>query len=402
MKNHPIIKFLTSLRLTVVTLCLSVVVVFLGTVAQEAMGLKLALDYFFKQFFIDSVSMQAALDKCRQMFFEARPDPIPQEKLIEGGWPCFPGGYLLGSILLVNLTAAYYTRFVFSWKKAGIIMTHFGIIMLLVGQVLTDQLAIESYVAMNAGDRRNYSISHDYNELVVVTELEGGTNKVVSIPEKLLSKKPLIKHPELNGVTIRTTRYWRNAHLVNELPEVITHHLEEFKQGSKAFHRTQRAAKLFRSELARQGIPNEKKAWLEYISTSYAAADTTAEHKTFLNGLRGFLKKVHSFSRDRGKDAQAALWIIQHDVDFSMDSRNWPVAELKIVQPKTKDEDRKEEYRIVSQQLKDQDLSLGSKNDEEITAKFALRGKRYYHPYSLTLQDLKWEWYPGTQTPRNF
>ena len=75
-----IIKVLTSLKLTVVILCFSVVVVFLGTVAQEPMGLKLAVDKFFKEFFIDSVSMQAALGKCFQMFLGMQIDPIPQER----------------------------------------------------------------------------------------------------------------------------------------------------------------------------------------------------------------------------------------------------------------------------------------------------------------------------------
>ena len=232
-----IIKVLTSLKLTVIILCFSVVVVFLGTVAQHPMGLKLAVDNFFKEFFIDSVSMQAAVGKCLQMFFEWRLDPIPQERLIAGGFPCFPGGYLLGSILLVNLLAAYYSRFVFSWKKAGILLTHFGIIMLLVGQVLTDQLAVESYVAMEAGDRRNYSESHDFNELVVITKQDDNSSQVVSIPEWMLEKKQKISHPELNGVTIQATRYWRNAHLANKLEDTISPCLKNTPRGVRSIRK---------------------------------------------------------------------------------------------------------------------------------------------------------------------
>ena len=47
-----------------------------------------------------------------------------------------PGGYLLGSLLLVNLIAAHISRFQFTRKKLGIHVAHGGIILLLVGQLV--------------------------------------------------------------------------------------------------------------------------------------------------------------------------------------------------------------------------------------------------------------------------
>jgi hypothetical protein len=42
-----------------------------------------------------------------------------------------PGGYLLGGLLIINLTAAYIVSFQWTLKKAGIQLIHLGIILLL-------------------------------------------------------------------------------------------------------------------------------------------------------------------------------------------------------------------------------------------------------------------------------
>ena len=51
--------------------------------------------------------------------------------------PVFPGGYTIGGLLLLNLVAAHVYRFKFEWKKSGILLTHLGLIVLLVGELLT-------------------------------------------------------------------------------------------------------------------------------------------------------------------------------------------------------------------------------------------------------------------------
>jgi len=215
MKKHPVIKFFTSLKLTVAVLSFATVLVFLGTVAQEPMGLKLAVDRFFKVFFVDHIAMKAGLNKTAHLFFNIKPEPVPQWELTREGVPAFPGGYLLGSLLLVGLLGSYYTRFVFSWKKAGVVMTHMGIIILLLGQVLTDVLSVESYIRMEAGERVNYSISHDLVELAVVKN-DANDTQVVSIPGERLRKGEVIKHPALDGMKIKVLEAWPNARLVED------------------------------------------------------------------------------------------------------------------------------------------------------------------------------------------
>src|ERR1043166_7163622 len=116
-----LIDFFSSLRLTVVCLGLGLVLVFWGTLAQVEVGLFKAQNEFFRSFFIYW-------------------GPAGSTWRI----PIFPGGYLVGGLLLINLVTAHFTRFVWTRKKIGIWMVHFGVILLLVSQLLTDVLSRES------------------------------------------------------------------------------------------------------------------------------------------------------------------------------------------------------------------------------------------------------------------
>ena len=211
MKDNPLFKFFSSLRLTVVLLALSLIIIFFGTMAQEPMGLNIAVDRYFKSWFVDQVAMEAGVIKTAQLFGFQWPPVTPEQILGDHGWPVFPGGYLVGTLLLVNLLTAHYARFELSAKKAGIFLTHIGIITLLLGQLFTDILQVESFVSMERGDRRNYSISFDDNELVFMHSMKGGSNRVVSIPEQMLKNKTSTEHPELKELKIETERYWVNA-----------------------------------------------------------------------------------------------------------------------------------------------------------------------------------------------
>jgi hypothetical protein len=211
MKDNPLFKFFSSLRLTVVLLALSLIIIFFGTMAQEPMGLNIAVDRYFKSWFVDWVAMKAGVIKTAQLFGFQWPPVTPEQILGDRGWPVFPGGYLVGTLLLLNLLTAHYARFELSAKKAGIFLTHIGIITLLLGQLFTDILQVESFVSMERGDRRNYSISFDDNELVFMHSMKGGSNRVVSIPEQMLKNKTSTEHPELKELKIETERYWVNA-----------------------------------------------------------------------------------------------------------------------------------------------------------------------------------------------
>ena len=105
-----------------------------------------------------------------------------------------PGGYLLGGLLIINLTSAYITRFQWTGKKMGIQLIHLGIIMLLVGQLATQAMQEESRMQINKGESSNYIERFHGVELAFSDVTSPDTQKVVTIPQDILE----------NGGTIRT------------------------------------------------------------------------------------------------------------------------------------------------------------------------------------------------------
>src|SRR5271163_4840081 len=149
-----LVKFFTSLRLTVVLLAFAIVLVFIGTLAQVDEGLYNAQSHYFRQWLVLGPHVFGK--------------NIP---LI------LPGGYLIGTLLLLNLIAAHIYRFQLSVKKIGIQLAHAGVILLLVGQLMTDMLAHETQVNFAVGETRNYSESATDDELIFATG-----NEVTAIP----------------------------------------------------------------------------------------------------------------------------------------------------------------------------------------------------------------------------
>src|ERR1041385_3678217 len=143
MPLERLIKFFSSLRLTVVLLALGMVLIFTGTLAQEPLGLYAVQQRFFRSFFVDAPSFMAGMHKLADMIGQGFGSPLSpidaQSVLAAPRIPLFPGGYLIGGVLLINLITAHFTRFKFSWTKLGIWMTHVGLILLLVGQLLRSE-----------------------------------------------------------------------------------------------------------------------------------------------------------------------------------------------------------------------------------------------------------------------
>lgn len=180
-------KVLTSLRLTAVLLALSILLVFVGTVAQADEGLYTAQERYFKQWWVFGIS-----------FFGHRL-PIP-----------LPGGYLLGLALLVNLLAAHIQRFQWTWKKTGIHLAHAGIILLLVGQLVTDLFSRETQLHFYEGETKNYSESGREYELAFISDVDEELAEVVAVPVASLTAGGEVRHERL-PFRVRVKKVWRNS-----------------------------------------------------------------------------------------------------------------------------------------------------------------------------------------------
>ncbi|MCC6235047.1 MAG: cytochrome c biogenesis protein ResB [Verrucomicrobiales bacterium] len=205
---------LASLKLTIVLLTLSMVLVFLGTMAQEPLGLYLAQARFFQSAFVDLAAMTAAVKKTLQMIHVYLPPSTAADVMGAPFIPVFPGGYLLGSLLLINLIAAHVSRFQLTRKKAGIVLVHLGMILLLVGQLMTDLVARESAMRLTEGQTRSYSESDRRSELAIADVTSAEKDRVVAFPDGLLSSGAVLEHAEL-PFKVRVARYYENSMLTN-------------------------------------------------------------------------------------------------------------------------------------------------------------------------------------------
>ncbi len=129
-------------------------------------------------------------------------------------WIAIPmlGGYLLGGLLLINLICAHVTRFKFTLKKSGIFLVHFGLILLLVSELLTDILSVESQMVVDEGARSNYSQDFRDNELVLIDRTHPNFDRVHSIPVSLLKPGKIVSVPGTE-LKVRTLNYYPNAQI---------------------------------------------------------------------------------------------------------------------------------------------------------------------------------------------
>ncbi len=192
--TREFIKFFVSLKLTVALLALSALLVFFATIDQVHLGIWAVQEKWFRSFIV---------------LHEIQGYPLP----------VFPGGYFIGGLLLINLVAAHLKRFALTWKKAGIQLVHFGLILLLLGELFTGLFQEEYQVSLKEGETRNYAESWRYNELAVIDATAPDRDIVTVVPESLLAHDEAVQVPAL-PFRLVPRAYYPNAALMlkDQLP----------------------------------------------------------------------------------------------------------------------------------------------------------------------------------------
>ena len=165
-------NFFVSLRLTVVLLVFGLILVFAGTIDQVHLGIWAIQEKWFR-----SLVVLQDIGGVRV--------------------PIFPGGYLIGGLLLVNLVASHLYRFKFTLRKAGIQLTHIGVILLLIGELFSGLWQEDFTMRLTQGEPKNYSESQFDFELALIDTTDPKFDDVVVIPAELLQKGEPIQHPKL-------------------------------------------------------------------------------------------------------------------------------------------------------------------------------------------------------------
>lgn len=232
-KANPL-SWLASLRLTVVLLTLGMYLIFVGTLAQVEAGIWQVISEYFRSWIV-----QVPFDVFRALLYPGSENTWP------GSHP-FPGGFLIIALLLINLIAAHALRFkvtgkggklwagigliavscavtgytvlepktsatiqqdvmlmlgiwavpmallgvgcyfVFGNRKAGIVLVHAGLILMLVGEYITGLGAEEGRMYIPEFGSSNVVIDAREVELAFVSESDDGKRKHVVIPQAMI------------------------------------------------------------------------------------------------------------------------------------------------------------------------------------------------------------------------
>src|SRR5262249_13961945 len=181
------VYLLTSLKLTIICLVAAMVLIFAGTLAQVHLGIHEAQQRYFQSFFVWWPPDGRGL-----------------------GIPVFPGGHLIGAVLLVNLVAGHAKRFRWGWRKVGIALTHVGLIIMLPGGLVTDLFAVESHMRLGVGDTKNYSEDARRIDLAVIDTTDNGLDQVTAIPDNILRQSRAIDFWSL-PFRIVVRRFYQNS-----------------------------------------------------------------------------------------------------------------------------------------------------------------------------------------------
>jgi len=180
---------LTSLKLTLVCLALLMVLVVACTLAQVNLGVLPAVNTYIRGFVV---------------WWR-----VP-------GWnmkiPVFPAGALVGLVLVVNLIAAQVRRLELSWRKAGLWVVHAGLILLFVGEFVTGAFQVETQLAIEEGQTRDYVESQREMELAIADVTDPRHDDVYGVPESLLASRKTIVLPG-TALTLHVKSFFQNADL---------------------------------------------------------------------------------------------------------------------------------------------------------------------------------------------
>ncbi|MFA7236788.1 MAG: cytochrome c biogenesis protein ResB [Phycisphaeraceae bacterium] len=195
---------LASLKLTVVLMAMAMFIVLAGTLAQRELGIWAVMSHYFR---VPIAWIDVGI------FF-------PTSWNAHGGFP-FPGGWLIGGAMLVNLLAAHVMRFQMTWKRSGILLIHSGLILLMLSEVVTGLAADEGQMTLNEGGWSNYVEDIRTVELAVMdTSISPTEDFEITIPRTFLTRSvrngAAISHEWL-PFDIGVARYMANAQIVGPI-----------------------------------------------------------------------------------------------------------------------------------------------------------------------------------------
>ncbi|HEX5269437.1 MAG TPA: cytochrome c biogenesis protein ResB, partial [Gemmataceae bacterium] len=239
------------------------------------------------------------------------------------GFP-FPGGWLIGGVMLVNMTLAYFVRYNhFTWKRTGVYILHSGLVVMMASEVITGLFAVEGQMAIEEGDSSNVVVQSRYYELAVTSPDSADPAKYLAevvVPARMLKK---------SGATVQDAALPFDVEVKKYMPNSELRKLAPGETG-----------------------PANKAAGLEYAAEERAEVSGTAKKQS------SDMPSVYLILKKSGEEIGTYL---------------------------------------MSLHLNPQTVTVGDK-----TYKVALRFKQTYLPFSIKLNEFRFDRWEGTDMARNF
>lgn len=166
-RSSRVLRFVSSLPLTVVGLALLLVLVIWGTLYQAEHGLYDAQQRFFQSWFF-----------------------------LAGGFLPLPGMMTVGALLFLNLLGALILRLGWDLRRFGLVLVHIGLLCFLGGGFYTARFASESFVTLWEGESTSVSTAAREWELAVWRDI-GGRRRVSVIAASALYAGAEVAFPAL-------------------------------------------------------------------------------------------------------------------------------------------------------------------------------------------------------------
>jgi hypothetical protein len=178
----------SSMKLTVVCLALLMILTVACTLMQVPLGTHIAVERTIRSFLVWWTPNGSAYR-----------------------FPVFPGGGLVGLVLLANLLFAQFLKLERSRRKLGMWLAHLGLALLFIGEFATAMLQVESQMPIEVGQTVNFTEDFRQLELAVIDATDPAVEAGTAIPDTYFRRHDL-NHPSL-PFTLRFKKYYLNSEL---------------------------------------------------------------------------------------------------------------------------------------------------------------------------------------------
>jgi hypothetical protein len=156
------------------------ILVFTGTLAQRDMGLYYAQQKYFSNWIA---------------WFGVIP---------------LPGGRITMMIMFINMAAFLFKPTLWHMKKIGILIVHFGALLLLIGGGITALFSFEGNMVLAEGSRANFISNTKRSEFAIINTTHKDYNDIITIPDEILFDGNIIS-PEGIPFSIEVIQYYSNV-----------------------------------------------------------------------------------------------------------------------------------------------------------------------------------------------